>query len=332
MPHHARGAACRLAPVFLSLLLLAACQPTPTPQTGPAPAAAPEAAAAPDPAPAAERDPNALIRAANAAMSADRMFQPHGDNALELYLQALELDPEHRRARAGLVDILPFVLIGLEQRLTAGDLAEAERLLRLFRQADGGHPALPRLDARLRAALDQQAEAERLRQLAEREAERRAAQQAELAQSAPSQAPSPAPSPVAAAPAATLPASPEPVAQVASAAPAVAEPAVAAPQPSPAVDASSAPTRAVGGALPPIVAQYSPRYPPQAQRRRLEGLVEVEFTVRADGSVGEVRVLRSEPQGVFDREAIGAMQRWRFQATGREITARRVFDFKLGET
>lgn len=326
MPHRAHGAVPRLARLLLPLpLLLAGCQPAPNPQSASAlPQASPSQPTA-DPVPVAERDPDALIAAANAALGADRLFQPPGDNALELYLQALELDPAHRRARAGLIDILPVVLIGLEQRLGSGDVAEAERLLQLFRRADAKHPALPRLDAQLRAATEQQAEAERARQLAEREAQRRAAQQTEFAQ------PAPTPSPAASAPASPLPAEPEQVAPVASAPPAVPEPVVTAPQPSPAADASSAPTRAVAGALPPIIAQFPPRYPPQAQRRRLEGMVEVEFTVRADGSVGDVRVLRSEPQGVFDREAIGAMQRWRFQASGQEITARRVFDFKLGE-
>src|SRR5690606_29413432 len=101
-------------------------------------------------------------------------------------------------------------------------------------------------------------------------------------------------------------------------------------RPAPAPTPVTTPPAASPAGLPPIVAQAPPRYPPQAQRRRIEGLVEVEFTVRADGSVAAARVLRSEPEGVFDREALGAIQRWRFEATGREVVGRRVFDFRLG--
>ena len=30
------------------------------------------------------------------------------------------------------------------------------------------------------------------------------------------------------------------------------------------------------------------------------------------------------------KRALGAIQRWRFEATGREVVGRRVFDFRLG--
>jgi protein TonB len=74
-----------------------------------------------------------------------------------------------------------------------------------------------------------------------------------------------------------------------------------------------------------------PRYPPMAFRRKVEGYVEVQFTVLADGSVSDVSVVRSEPRAMFDREAISAMQKWKFQAVpGAEpVTGRRVFDFKM---
>lgn len=71
------------------------------------------------------------------------------------------------------------------------------------------------------------------------------------------------------------------------------------------------------------------RYPVIAMRRKLEGQVELAFTVRPDGSVDDVRVLSSEPDDVFDREAVAAMERWRFAPQPAESHGRRVFDFRL---
>lgn len=267
------------------------------------------------------RDTGELIAEANAALAKDRMFSPPGDNALELLLEIVAADPGHQRARAGLADILPFVLIGLEQRLATGDLQEVERLLGLFRTADPTHPAIGRLQSQLDAAseLGRQEEARRVAAEAERERLRA------LALAAPAQ-PLPEPAPAAAAsveqPSSTAAAPPPaPTREVSPpSAPPVAVPAAA----QPAVVAAPA-------ELPPILAQFAPRYPTQAQRRRLEGLVEVEFTVAGNGSVSKVRVVRSEPPGVFDREAVGAMQRWRFEGAGQAVVGRRVFHFKMGE-
>jgi len=300
-------------------------QTAPSAERGAASAVADGAAAEPPVA----RDPDALIAAAGVALANDRLFSPPGDNALELLLQVIESDPGNRRAQAGLVDILPFVLIGLEQRLTSGDLDEAERLLFLFRKADARHPALARLESRILAARQEQAaaEASRLAAQAERERQEALARQAASAAAPASAQASQPPTPQAPVTAATPASAP---AQTAAPSPAAASPPVV--SDAPPVAAPMAPVRTVSSALPPIVNQVAPRYPAQAQRRRLEGMVEVEFTIAANGSVSSVRVLRSEPAGVFDREAIGAMQRWRFEPTGRDMVGRRVFDFKLGES
>jgi protein TonB len=74
-----------------------------------------------------------------------------------------------------------------------------------------------------------------------------------------------------------------------------------------------------------------PRYPPQAYRRQIEGSVTVGFTIMPDGSVANVRVLSSRPNNIFDREAVNAMERWRYTATGQQVESSRVFDFKLSE-
>ncbi len=61
------------------------------------------------------------------------------------------------------------------------------------------------------------------------------------------------------------------------------------------------------------VSQAQPLYPPDAIMQGIEGWVEVEFTVRVDGSTADVRVLRAEPRNVFERHAMAAVLRWRFQ-------------------
>ena len=55
-----------------------------------------------------------------------------------------------------------------------------------------------------------------------------------------------------------------------------------------------------------------PSYPRNAQRRGVEGWVDVGFTVLADGSTANVEVLESEPGSTFDRAAINAVSRWRY--------------------
>jgi protein TonB len=56
-----------------------------------------------------------------------------------------------------------------------------------------------------------------------------------------------------------------------------------------------------------------PQYPPSARIRRIEGWVDMLFTVNADGSVSDPMVLDSEPESIFDRAATDAALRWRFR-------------------
>lgn len=58
----------------------------------------------------------------------------------------------------------------------------------------------------------------------------------------------------------------------------------------------------------------------------------------AGGAVGRgdgARVKLADPavsrNNIFDREAVNAMERWRYTATGQQVESSRVFDFKLSE-
>lgn len=78
------------------------------------------------------------------------------------------------------------------------------------------------------------------------------------------------------------------------------------------------------------VKQDPPAYPADAARRGLEGFVEVEFVIAADGKVGAVNVLKAQPPRVFEREAVRAVKGWTFQpASEGETRVKRRIDFKL---
>ena len=74
----------------------------------------------------------------------------------------------------------------------------------------------------------------------------------------------------------------------------------------------------------------APRFPPEALRAGTSGEVQVEFTVGVDGSVTGARVVRADPPRVFDREAVAAVRRWRFEPVAAPVTTRRTINFAPG--
>ena len=83
----------------------------------------------------------------------------------------------------------------------------------------------------------------------------------------------------------------------------------------------------------PIV-QIEPQYPREAALDGTEGWVKLEFTILADGSVDQVRVVDSNPRRVFDRNAQRALYKWKFkprvvdgQAVARQASI--TLEFKL---
>jgi len=68
-----------------------------------------------------------------------------------------------------------------------------------------------------------------------------------------------------------------------------------------------------GVSWPRLVQEVKPNYTPDAMRARVEGMVELEIIVLADGSVGRVDLVRSlDSRFGLDQEAISAVRRWRF--------------------
>ena len=62
----------------------------------------------------------------------------------------------------------------------------------------------------------------------------------------------------------------------------------------------------------PIV-RIDPQWPREALISCIEGYVEVEVTIGADGSVKDVSIIASEPKRMFDRNVIRAVLKWKFK-------------------
>jgi protein TonB len=61
----------------------------------------------------------------------------------------------------------------------------------------------------------------------------------------------------------------------------------------------------------PIV-RVQPQYPLRASERGIEGWVEVEFTISKLGTVKDPMVINSHPSSIFDRSALKAIRKWKY--------------------
>lgn len=64
---------------------------------------------------------------------------------------------------------------------------------------------------------------------------------------------------------------------------------------------------------PSIVKAVAPEYPRAAERRSLEGVVQVSIDIDAEGNVLDVKVVSATPAGIFDSSAINAVMLWKFE-------------------
>lgn len=311
---------------------LGACGSGKTPAAAETVAPAAPAAATAEPLPPAldTLDTDGLRDRAARALREQRIHTPAGDSAVDYYLALREKEPGQADVAAALTELQPYVVIAGEQALADEDLAESQRLTDLLARMDPQAPALPRLREGLRAAQaahERRAREETERLMAERadaanQARSQAAQRTAAANAAlKAQASASAIAADEAAARASTPAAPIP-----GAAPAAASgPAVAAAAPVAAAARPAPPPRPA----PRLIADASPRYPLTAMNRKLEGSVEVAFTIQPDGSTGAARVVSAQPAGVFEEAALAAVARLRFEASGDSHAARRTLNFKL---
>ncbi|EGQ9109506.1 energy transducer TonB [Vibrio alginolyticus] len=59
--------------------------------------------------------------------------------------------------------------------------------------------------------------------------------------------------------------------------------------------------------------RVDPRYPSKALKRKVEGYVIMRFTIDATGRPKDIEVIEAEPERMFEREAIRALKKWKYQ-------------------
>lgn len=326
----------RVAIIIAAAVLAASCKQETPPVASSDPAAVAEPAAPVEAVSDAVAAMSAeqLREAASKAYQESRLYAPGGDNAMEYYLALRDKQPADAGVSSALIDLLPMTVIATEQSRDREDFDEARRLLALIEKADDTHPALARLQSTIenaqataaRRAEQQQLTAEQeeqRRQQLERErleqqrvAQEQAAQQlAQQQQAAEAEA------------ARQEAARQEAARQEAARAEAARQEAAR---------QEAARQTAQQAATPPPASELraistpAPRYPPEALRSGTSGEVQVEFTVGVDGTVTSARVVRANPPRVFDREAVAAVRRWRFEPVAAPVTTRRAIAFDPG--
>lgn len=136
---------------------------------------------------------------------------------------------------------------------------------------------------------------------------------------APQPAPSPQPAPA-----------PQPAEVAAPSAAPSSAPATAQRETAPAVQpAPSNEPVSVGQVAP--TSRVNPEYPRRAQRRGMEGFVELAFVIRRNGSVdnASIEITRAQPRRVFEDAARQAIARWQFEPSQQLRRATQRIEFQL---
>ncbi|MDO1527656.1 energy transducer TonB [Fulvimonas sp. R45] len=260
---------------------------------------------------------NQLLAEASKAMKEQRYLAPEGNNAFEFYLKVLQKQPGNQVASDALRETFPFAASAAEQTINQRNFDEAQREIDLLSKADPTNFTLTILRSKLdaqRKTLDQ----EQQKQLDQQHQQQLAAQKAAADKAA-----------------AEKLAQQQAAAEAAKRQQALAaqqqaqQQATAAPAPESAAPASAGATRDAV-----LTRQVNPRYPTSAQRAGIEGWVEVDFTVDVEGDVRDAKVAEAQPRHVFDRSALEAVNRWKFEPAmrdGKPVASqlRRRIQFKL---
>jgi TonB family protein len=67
-----------------------------------------------------------------------------------------------------------------------------------------------------------------------------------------------------------------------------------------------------------LTRKVEPEYPQRAQEAGTTGWVDLVYTVRADGTTGDIAVAGAEPAGIFEDAAMSAVRRWRYEPLRRD--------------
>jgi protein TonB len=278
---------------------------------------------------------------AAAALAANRLTEPAGDNALALYSQALVRNPADPIARAGVAEVRERLLARAENSLLEERLDEAEVAIETARQSgvEGGRIAF--LTAQLAKSRERakSAQAAARARNAPKAAEDKVTPMPTLAAESIDDAPVAYPVQDAAQ---SLPAAARPEAdadtrsQLLKSAterlqqdrliePADDSAKYASPESTAAqheLEAAAARQQflanvvASGGLT--LVKSVKPIYPAKANLKKIQGWVELDFTVAESGAVKDVAVHAASAPGVFEDAAISALSQWRYQPVQRD--------------
>ncbi|MDP5030609.1 M56 family metallopeptidase [Paraglaciecola sp.] len=86
----------------------------------------------------------------------------------------------------------------------------------------------------------------------------------------------------------------------------------------------------------PIV-RIEPKYPLQAAQQKIEGSVVLQFDIEKDGSTSNIKIIKAEPDNVFGKTSIAALQKWQYkpQIVGGQAQVQRnilvQLDYRLDE-
>lgn len=270
---------------------------------------------------ATPEDLQRILAEAKDANEKAQLVSPEGANAVELYLKALDIDAENRIAKDALNEIMPYAIDRADQYISEGNIPQAERALMLLRKADPSSSVIlttlaGKIENLKRVQSSRDAEQQALVLAQQQQAQQRAQEQAGT------KTETPAPPPATEAPAEPITRARQPVASVPKPA--------ATPTPRPPVVAPTSDDRNFQ-----LTRKVEATYPQRALRQRIEGWVELTFTVTANGDVNDIKVVDSQPRREFDREATRALSQWKFKpriSNGKPVaaSARQRLEFKLG--
>jgi protein TonB len=228
-----------------------------------------------------------LLTRAAAALAANRLTQPNGDNALQLYQRLLALNPADPAARAGLAEVRERLAARADNDLLEERLDEAGAAIDTARRAGVDSARIAFLSAELTQARGRRRGAiAELRKTDEHATEEFNDERRMAAAQPLQEAPPPTPA-TAAEVSSEKPSEPSPVHRD--------------------LDAS-AETQS-----PKLVKSVAAVYPRKAEKAGTEGWVDLDFTVAADGTVHDIEVRNAQPAGVFDSAAVDALAQWRYQ-------------------
>jgi protein TonB len=283
-----------------------------------------------------------LLEKARLAMRERRYAEPAGDNALLYYRSAMAAEPGNGEALDGLTRVTGVLAGRFDEALAAGQHDEAATALAQLKSALTGDSRLPDMQQRLFAAQIAKALSDESPERAA--AVMRAAQQSNVATPAQlakwraditrlqDQARVKRAAELAAREAAAAEQKKAREARAAAAAAEAEQQAQAAREQQARVEkleaeqaAKAAPAASAGSATAASTEARSlqnrlkrkryvaPDYPQDAMARRIGGVVTVAFTVDANGETRDVRVESADPPKVFDRAAVAAVRRWRYE-------------------